>query len=99
MGYRLQITDYRFSWLAVFPFAFCLVTSAFAQTPALPQSKSILLMDGVAHLGNGTVIENSAIGFKDGKITLVGDATAIRIAAGAYDTTINIQGQHVYPGF
>lgn len=70
-----------------------------AQTPALPQTKSILLLNGVAHLGNGTVLENSAIGFKDGKIILVADATTIRLQSGAYDTTINISGKHVYPGF
>ncbi|TAL58053.1 MAG: amidohydrolase [Bacteroidetes bacterium] len=70
-----------------------------AQTPAPPQSKSILLMGGVAHIGNGTVIENSAIGFKDGNLNLVADATIIRLQAGAYDTVINISGKHVYPGF
>jgi imidazolonepropionase-like amidohydrolase len=68
-------------------------------TPALPQSKSILLINGIAHLGNGLVIENSAIGFKDGKLTLVADATTLRLAAGAYDTTINCGGKHIYPGF
>ena len=40
------------------------------QTPAPKQTKSILIMGGTAHLGNGKVIENSAIGFKDGKIIL-----------------------------
>ena len=55
-------------------------------------------MNGVAHLGNGKVIENSAIGFKNGKIILVADATTIKIQQGAYDTTINIFGKHVYPG-
>ena len=56
-------------------------------------------MNGIAHIGNGKVIENSAIGFKDGKLILVADATAIRLQQGAYDTTINISGKHVYPGF
>jgi hypothetical protein len=36
-------------------------------------------------LGNGTIIENSAIGFVDGKINLVADARVIRLASGAYD--------------
>jgi len=74
--------------------------SGFSQNPApaLPQTKSVLLMNGVAHLGNGTVIENSAIGFKDGKLTLVADATTIRLQQGAYDTTINVSGKHIYPG-
>jgi len=66
--------------------------------PARPQTKSILLMNGTAHLGNGQVIENSVIGFKDGKIMLVGDARTVRIESGAWDTTISIAGKHVYPG-
>ena len=79
---------------------FCLSTITKAQqTPAAKQSKSILILNGTAHLGNGTVIENSAVGFKDGKITLVADAKVIRLAAGAYDVTIDASGKHVYPGF
>lgn len=67
--------------------------------PADKQTKSILIMNATAHLGNGQVIQNSAIGFKDGKLTLVADATQIRLAQGAYDTTIDASGKHVYPGF
>jgi len=63
------------------------------------QTKSVLLMNGIAHLGNGKIIENSAISFKDGKLTLVADARAIKINADAFDTIINIPGKHVYPGF
>jgi imidazolonepropionase-like amidohydrolase len=69
------------------------------QIPAPKQSKSVLILNATAHLGNGKVIQNSAIGFKDGKLTLVADATTIRLAAGAYDTTIDATGKHVYPGF
>lgn len=74
---------------------------AFSQNPAPapPQSKSILLINGTAHLGNGKVIENSAIGFKDGKIDLVADATLIKLQQGAYDTIISVSGKQVYPGF
>jgi len=68
------------------------------ETPAPAQSKSILLMNGIAHLGNGTVIENSVIAFKDGKLTLVADARVVKIDGSAYDTIINIAGKHVYPG-
>lgn len=67
--------------------------------PAEKQTKSTLIMNATAHLGNGKVIQNSAIGFKDGKLTLVADATQIRLAQGAYDTTINASGKHIYPGF
>jgi imidazolonepropionase-like amidohydrolase len=68
-------------------------------TPALKQSKSVLILNATAHLGNGTIIENSAIGFVDGKINLVADARVIRLASGAYDITIEASGKHVYPGF
>ncbi|KLT68754.1 amidohydrolase family protein [Flavobacterium sp. ABG] len=69
------------------------------QIPAPKQTKSILILNATAHLGDGTVIQNSAVGFKDGKITLVADATTIRLAADAYDTTIDASGKHIYPGF
>jgi hypothetical protein len=39
-------------------------------------------MNATAHLGNGQVIQNSAIGFKDGKTNPVADATKIRLAQG-----------------
>lgn len=76
-----------------------LTTGAIAQNPTPVKSKSILLMNGIAHLGNGQVIENSVIGIRDGKIDLVGDATTVKLQQGAYDETISIQGKHVYPGF
>jgi hypothetical protein len=44
------------------------------QKPTAKQSKSILIMNATAHLGNGKVIENAMIGFKDGKLSLVADA-------------------------
>lgn len=68
-------------------------------TPAQKQSKSILILNGTAHLGNGQVINNSAIGFKDGKLTLVADATLIRLPKDAYEETIDASGKQIYPGF
>ncbi|HEU4717259.1 MAG TPA: amidohydrolase family protein [Bacteroidia bacterium] len=74
--------------------------SLFAQqpVPAKKQTKSILLMNGTAHIGNGQVIENSVVGFKDGKITLVGDAKTVRLNMADWDTTINCVGKQIYPG-
>ena len=68
-------------------------------TPAPKQSKSILIMNAIAHVGNGEVIENAAIGVKDGKIVLAADARVIRLDMSAYDTIIYASGQHLYPGF
>ncbi len=76
----------------------CLNLFAQNPAPALPQTKSILLNGGTAHLGNGEIIQQAAIGFKNGKLTLVADATLIRLQAGAYDTIIDMTGKHIYPG-
>jgi imidazolonepropionase-like amidohydrolase len=74
-------------------------SSAIAQVPVpvKAQDKPILLIGGVAHIGNGQVIQNSAIGFNKGKITLVANATTDIDQTGF--EVINIDGKHVYPGF
>lgn len=69
------------------------------QTPAKKQSKTILLQNAIAHLGNGKVIENAVIGFKEGKLNLVADGTLVRIDMTQYETIIDASGKHVYPGF
>jgi imidazolonepropionase-like amidohydrolase len=80
--------------------AFALSIPANAQhTPAAKQTKSILILNATAHLGTGKVIENSAIGFKDGKITLVTNVQAIDPTKNRYDHTIDAKGKHIYPGF
>jgi len=66
--------------------------------PAPAQSKPILLLGGKAHLGNGSVIENAAIAFEQGKLTLVADAATIKPDASQY-TIIDTTGKHIYPGF
>jgi imidazolonepropionase-like amidohydrolase len=84
-----------------FCFILLSVQAVFSQNPApaLPQSKSILLSGGTAHIGNGKILDNAAIGFKDGKINLIADATLFLPQKGAYDTIINISGKQIYPGF
>lgn len=79
--------------------AFSLSINTNAQTPAKKQTKSILILNATAHLGNGEIIENSAVGFKDGKITLVADSKLIKLSKDAYEITIDATGKHVYPGF
>ncbi|MDQ3050791.1 MAG: amidohydrolase family protein [Bacteroidota bacterium] len=86
-------------------YCFCLILFLFPDfgfsqnpVPADQQTKRILLIGGVVHAGNGTVINNGAVGFENGKLILVGDASVIRIDRAAYDTVIDISGKHVYPG-
>ncbi|MBN8578353.1 MAG: amidohydrolase family protein [Cytophagales bacterium] len=76
-----------------------LSTVAYAQPPipAKPQAKPIALTGGVAHIGNGQVIQNSIIAFDKGKLTLVADATTARVDLSKFEV-IDISGKHVYPG-
>lgn len=68
------------------------------QTPAPKQEQAIAILGATAHLGNGKVIEQSIIIFKDGKITTVDDIRVVRIDTSKMKV-INAQGKHVYPGF
>ncbi len=81
-------------------YIFILLLTSFAfgqQTPASKQTKSILILGGKAHIGNGTVIENSLISIKDGKIAGIYDGTMVKPAK--HDTVINASGKEIYPGF
>ncbi len=63
----------------------------------MTQKDAITLLGGIAHIGNGTIIENSAIVFENGVIKACVDANSSKIP---YEgNIIDIKGQHVYPGF
>lgn len=61
--------------------------------------KPTLFIGGIAHIGNGEVIENSAISIKEGSFDIVADANFIRIDPTAFDTIIKLYGKHIYPSF
>lgn len=65
--------------------------------PANAQTKSILLVGGTAHIGNGTVLEKSLIGFKNGKLAMVKPFTTDYKNEG-YEEIIDVSGKHIYPG-
>lgn len=67
-------------------------------TPVPPQTNRVLLIGGKAHIGNGEVIEQSAIAFSKGKFVFVMSSVGFKAGRDAYDTIINIDGKHVYPG-
>ena len=73
----------------------CLITYA-QQTPAVNQAESILIQGATLHIGDGSIIENGMIGIADGKIIEVGP---INTPINSYSSTIDAQGQHIYPGF
>lgn len=73
----------------------CIPALAQKPTPAPPQTKSILLKGGTLHTGDGTVIDDAAVGFRNGLIDHVGHSYG---TTAKYDTVINTEGQHIYPG-
>ncbi|MDH3652195.1 MAG: amidohydrolase family protein [Saprospiraceae bacterium] len=75
------------------------ITALTAQTPvpAKSQDRPILIKGGTAHIGDGTIVENSLIAFAEGKITLV--AAAGSSPEPPNHDIIDASGKHVYPGF
>ena len=65
------------------------------QVPAKSQSEAITITGAIAHIGNGTVIENSSIIFEKGKITGIGSSKDITPVG----YIIDAKGKHIYPGF
>ena len=78
---------------------FCLaVVQSWAQpTPAPDQSRSVLVLGATAHLGTGDVLEDCAVGFRDGVIDYVG--RSFQVNRQKYDDIVDAKGQHLYPGF
>lgn len=79
----------------------CLSARLLAQAPvpAPAQTAPILIINALAHLGNGQVLPNCAIAFENGKITMVADARTIRYDRTKYAKIFDAAGKHVYPGF
>lgn len=96
---EIMMKQISFFLIAMFWFGGAGLQAQKVPTPAPNQTRSILILNATAHIGNGQVLENAAIGFRNGKLDLVADARLIRLSAGAYDTTILADGMHVYPGF
>ncbi|MDX5422116.1 MAG: amidohydrolase family protein [Hymenobacteraceae bacterium] len=69
----------------------------FAQVPApaQKQNKPVLLKGATLHVGNGTVVENAAVGFDKGKITYAGPQNGANLSG--YEV-VDVTGQHIYPG-
>ncbi|WAC03306.1 amidohydrolase family protein [Lacinutrix neustonica] len=80
-------------------FALLLSMVVFAQqTPAPKQKKDIAIFGATAHIGDGTVIENSCLIIKDGKIATIASAEQVKFNVKGMDI-ITATGQHIYPGF
>ena len=81
----------------IFFYTLCIfiVTNISAQetmSPAPAQKETIALINATIHVGNGQVINNGTVIFKNGKITEVSAAASV---AGA--KVIDCKGKHIYP--
>jgi imidazolonepropionase-like amidohydrolase len=74
--------------------------SAWAQIPSPGETptKAIVLTGGIAHIGNGQVVENAAIGIENGKVTFVKPMGSVKLNPEDADI-IDVTAKHVYPGF
>ena len=79
-------------------FLLCISLGFSQQTPAPKQTKDFAIVGATAHIGNGTVIENSIIIVSNGKITAIGQEASTPLTKQAMDI-IDAKGKHVYPGF
>lgn len=66
-------------------------------TPAPRQQRSILITGATIHVGDGSVIEDGAVGFDGGVIGFLGKASDAGTLG--WDRIIDAKGKHVYPGF
>lgn len=75
--------------------------TVFSQVPSPIQQKhkTILLQNGFAHIGTGEVITTASIGIAEGKILFVKNTLTYELVKSEWDTIIDLNGQHVYPGF
>jgi imidazolonepropionase-like amidohydrolase len=67
------------------------------QTPAPPQTEAYTITGATAHIGDGTVIENSIIIVENGKISTCVNGLTSKIAYKG--KIIDAKGKHIYPGF
>lgn len=73
-----------------------------AGQPPVPDGgspKKVLIRYATAHLGTGEKIDNAYFAFQGDEIILVTDANTARINLLDYDSIIDADGKHLYPGF
>ena len=61
--------------------------------------QKILFENATVHIGNGEVIQNGLVGVQGKKIILVKNALAFTYNPTDWDSIIQLNGHHIYPGF
>ena len=77
------------------------IDSTYGQTPSprLKSPKKILIRYATAHVGNGEVIDNAYLTIEGDEIGILANGNNVRINILDYDSIIDAEGKHIYPGF
>ena len=57
----------------------------------------IALLNAIAHIGDGRVVEGSLVVINGNKIETVASAKGLKLNYKSYDTVIDLAGKHIYP--
>ncbi|MDP2127095.1 MAG: amidohydrolase family protein [Pseudohongiella sp.] len=79
------------------PLSLAPLSLAIVPKPAEEQQNPIAITNAVIHVGDGSVINQGVLAFDDGVITYIG--TDANRSEFFNHQVIDLQGQHVYPGF
>lgn len=63
------------------------------------KAQKILFLGGTAHIGNGEVVKNAAVGIENGRFLFVENQMFRRIDTAEFDSVIRLRDVHYYPGF
>ena len=85
---------YLFSIFIIFLNVISLTSFTYSQN-----NSKILLVNCTLHVGNGEIITNATIGIIDSKISLIKNSLTYKAISNEWDTIIDVNNQHVYPGF
>jgi hypothetical protein len=70
---------------------------SFGSFSAQKKYEHVALINGVAHLGNGEVIDGAIVAFNKDRIEMVAETKGIKLNPRVYDTVFDINGMHIYP--
>ncbi|GAB5540155.1 MAG: amidohydrolase [Salibacteraceae bacterium] len=87
--------------IAAIVMTYSVLAIGYAQTPTpgIKNQKKILIRYAIAHVGNGQRIDNAYLAFQGDEITLLADGENTRVNILDYDSIIDADGKHIYPGF
>ncbi len=76
---------------------YTLILIALCTISVAQKKNKFAMINGIAHVGNGTVIPSCLIVVDKDKFEMVGSIIGVRMNNSGYDTVIDLGGKHIYP--